>query len=392
MVSLRMKDFSFVLAFAFFSMDCQSPTLENFCEPSSKSRNQILVLSVLSSTNLSPCLSETGSRISNSSISSSKDITSYSIPSLNLAGVIADSKIQLTSDTLTSLTPFAARFSTTGKSVTVGGIEQISETTFNSYEQTLNYVVTAEDNTTKTYQVTLTAPRIYGGSSLRLWLKADSLSLNDGDLVAAWNDVSGFNNNLNQVTPTERPVFKKNQIGTLASVQFRQATTQRLSLSGATGLYVTNSASFFIVFKVLGTNVVGTTVLNLHGSNGREFALQHPTAEFLVCRNGIACAPSSSAQIAFNSYLALGSFQDANVTASEYWNGDFKGSIPAAGGNFNYSAGASPGSGYLSNGNLDADIAEVLFFNTLLNQNERDKIFCYLRSKYNLTASQTQCP
>ncbi|HMV78673.1 MAG TPA: hypothetical protein PLJ29_11235 [Leptospiraceae bacterium] len=160
-------------------------------------------------------------------VSSSKDITFYSIPSLGLNGIIAGTQISLTSDTLTAFTPLIAQFITTGKSVTVSGISQVSNVTANSYSSNLIYTVTAEDGSTKDFTVTLTAPRAYAGASLVIWLKADSLGLSDGTAVSNWNDLSGYGNHYTQATAGLRPTYRVNQINGLPSVQFRFSLTQK---------------------------------------------------------------------------------------------------------------------------------------------------------------------
>lgn len=376
----KIYSFYFVLISLFTASDC-TPNLErNVLEYSGLSK--VFTIKSLTGNN-SP---------TTTALSSAKDITSYSIPSLGITGIISGAQISLSSDTLTSFTPLVARFTTTGKSVTVSGINQISDTTANSYNSNLIYTVTAEDGSTQNYTVTLTAPRTYGGSSLVIWLKADSINLSDGANVSIWTDSSGTGNHFTQVTGGLQPMFKLNQVNGLPAVQFRMAGAQIMRIvSGGTSLYVTNSGSLFFVGKLIQTNASGTTILNINGGNGREMSLSHPAAQYLQCRNGIACAPTSGASIPLNSYIAIGSIQDANNTVNEIWNGDLKGSISAAGGNFDYVAGAAPGTSYLSNGNLDVDFSEVLFFNTNLTQNEVDKVFCYLRAKYNLTATNTSC-
>ncbi|MCW7510803.1 hypothetical protein [Leptospira levettii] len=90
-----------------------------------------------------------------------KEITSFSIPSLGINGIISDSNISLLSDTLTTFTPLIAKFTTTGKNVSIGDVTQTSEVTSNSFSANLVYTVTATDGTTKDYTVTLTAPRTY---------------------------------------------------------------------------------------------------------------------------------------------------------------------------------------------------------------------------------------
>ncbi len=335
----------------------------------------------------------TGSSIPTATpLSTSKDITAYSIPSLGITGIINGTQISLASDTLTSFSPLVARFTTTGKTVTVAGINQVSDVTSNSYSSNLTYVVTAEDGSTKNYTVTLTAPRTYGGGSLVIWLKADSLALSDGALVSTWPDMSGYGNHFTQATASKQPTYRTNQVNGLPALQFRQATIQNMVISsGGVNLYIDDNASFFFVFKLIQTNAAGTTILNINGSNGREMALTDPSGQYLQCRNGVSCSQTSGAVIDRSSFVAIGSIQIQGATVNEIWNGDLKGVIAATGGNFNYVGGASPGTSYLPNGNLDADFAEVLFFNTALSQTEIDKIFCYLRAKYNLISTNTSC-
>ncbi len=370
----------YIIFFLFLSSHC-TPNLE---------RN---VLEYSGLTKLFTLKNLTGNNSSTTTtLSSAKDIASYSIPSLGINGIIYGTQINLSSDTLTSFTPLVARFTTTGKSVTISGTNQISDATANTYSSNLIYTVTAEDGSTQNYTVTLTAPRTYGGSSLVIWLKADSLGLSDGANVSTWSDLSGYGNHFTQPTGALQPMFKVNQINNLPAVQFRMATAQIMRIfAGGTNLYITNSGSLFFVFKLIQTSASGTTILNINGGNGREMSLTDPADQYLQCRNGVACAQTSGVSIPLNSYIAIGSIQNLNTTVNELWNGDLKGSISAAGGNFDYVAGAAPGTSYLSNGNLDVDFAEVLYFNTNLSQNEVDKIFCYLRAKYKLTATTTSC-
>lgn len=100
-------------------------------------------------------------------------ITSYSIPAINATGIITGNQISVIAPTLTALSPQVATFTTTGQSVTVSGVTQQSGVTSNDYASPLIYQVTGADGGKATYTVTLTAPRVYGGSTLRLWLRAD---------------------------------------------------------------------------------------------------------------------------------------------------------------------------------------------------------------------------
>lgn len=54
-------------------------------------------------------------------------------------------------------------------------------------------------------------------------------------------------------------------------------------------------------------------------------------------------------------------------------------------------AGSGSYTNTLANGNLEADIAEIMYFNAALTQTGQDKVFCYLNTKYNLSAARQVC-
>ncbi len=312
---------------------------------------------------------------------SSAAITSYTIPSLGLQGSISGTQISILAPSLTSFTPLVASFTTTGVSVKIGDAAQTSGSTANTYSSNLIYTVTAVDGSTQNYTVTMTAPRAYGGASaLVFWFQADSLALSDGASVQTWSDLSGRGNDVTQGTVSARPTYKANQVNGYPSLRFTQAGASSMSITGGTGFYVTNSGSLFVVMKL--TAAGGLTTIG--GANGREFAL---TPNWYAGRNGVGAHYTSTFAIPTTTYVAIGNIQVLNSQNTEYWNGDFKGSVASG---HDYSGAGSPTNMFLGS-NLEADIAEFLYFNSALSQNEMEKIFCYLRVKYNLNAATSNC-
>lgn len=57
-------------------------------------------------------------------------------------------------------------------------------------------------------------------AGLKLWLKANALSLNNNDPVTTWTDSSGTNNHGTQSTAANKPLFKTNIINGLPAVLF----------------------------------------------------------------------------------------------------------------------------------------------------------------------------
>ncbi len=83
-------------------------------------------------------------------------------------------------------------------------------------------------------------------SGLNLWLKADSLSLNDGDPVSSWTDSSGKGNHATG-TGANRPVFKTNIINGYPIVQFTNANTSYVDAPNGALTGITSAVSAFVV-------------------------------------------------------------------------------------------------------------------------------------------------
>ena len=89
-------------------------------------------------------------------VSPDKDITSFSFTTPAATGVITGTNIAVTVPFGIDVTSLVANFTTTGASVKVGGITQVSGTTANNFTNPVTYRVTAADGTTKDYTVVVT--------------------------------------------------------------------------------------------------------------------------------------------------------------------------------------------------------------------------------------------
>lgn len=106
-------------------------------------------------------------------LNSDKEITSFKLELVynagsiekDIEGKITNNAIVLVLTTETDLTKLKATFATNGKSVTVANVKQESTVTLNDFSKPLNYQVTAEDGSQRTYTVTfewkISVPHIY---------------------------------------------------------------------------------------------------------------------------------------------------------------------------------------------------------------------------------------
>jgi len=85
-------------------------------------------------------------------------------------------------------------------------------------------------------------------SGLSLWLKADALSLNDGDPVTTWTDSSTNSNDATQATAAKKPTFKTNIVNSQPVVRF-DGTDDELDITDSDELDGGTDMIWFIVFK-----------------------------------------------------------------------------------------------------------------------------------------------
>lgn len=123
--------------------------------------------------------------------SDAKSITSYS---LNLGtttahGSISGTNIAVTVPNGTNVESLVASFTSTGQQVTVESTPQISGQTPNNFTNPVNYIVTAADNTSTTYRVTVTVAPADAKAITEYWLDLPNSSVKvqgviTGNLIA----------------------------------------------------------------------------------------------------------------------------------------------------------------------------------------------------------------
>jgi|GEM_PF-236659 len=93
----------------------------------------------------------------NTALNTSKEITSFDFLSVDTKVAISGTDINVNIPYGTDASNLTAVFTATGKSVKIGSIVQISGVTVNDfYNKVVEYIVTAEDNSTKIYKITVT--------------------------------------------------------------------------------------------------------------------------------------------------------------------------------------------------------------------------------------------
>lgn len=315
------------------------------------------------------------------------EITAYSIPSLGVTATISGNAIVMVAPSISAHTPQIASFSHTGDKVTVAGAEQTSGATVNAYDNTVVYTVHSATGSTQDYYVLLLAPRALAGGSLRLWLRADALSLSDGDGIGTWNDESGFGNTVSQATASLKPKWHSNVLNGKPVSRWTY-TPYNSTLDGTcTSFSQANDGSFFVVLAI-STAQSNRAIVNFCGANGRGFDLSdQPNTQLMQGKNGSGYNYTSAFNIGLNNFVAVGSVQTGLTSLTEIWNGDLKATKNA----LYWGSYSTSGTIEIGAAGFEGDIAEMLYFDAALSQADTDKVYCYLNTKYALASTRQVC-
>lgn len=177
-------------------------------------------------------------------------------------------------------------------------------------------------------------PSDYG--TVSLWLKANALSLNDGDAVATWPDSSGNGNDATQGTAGQRPVYKANILNALPAVRFDGSN------DALTGASITSGSLFVVANSTVGASfadydglfTLGTSPAMIARASGTNTTLYEIITGLARWRNGVAgiagvvvdYAPLSDFKLISQTISSppTGAFQVCHDLAEvgRYWKGD----------------------------------------------------------------------
>lgn len=215
----------------------------------------------------------------------------------------------------------------------------------------------------------------------KVWLKANSLSLSDGDPVSTWPDSSGNANDVTGVTTT-RPLYKTGIINGLPSVLF-DGTDDFLTFTanptGASGI-----SAFLVVQPTLNTASQKTYAVFIHNNTGTSqglFMVAKLSTDFWGTFTGSGDLSSTNALVSGTPYLLENT--SASVSVFLYQRGVQVATVAAT----EVGSGAPGAIGKdTTNANRQyaGHIAEVLVYDTVLSSGNRTLVENYLIAKYAL--------
>lgn len=222
------------------------------------------------------------------------------------------------------------------------------------------------------------------GSTLVLWLKADSLSLNDGDPVSSWADSSGTGNTATGTTTT-RPLYKVNILNGMPVVRF-DGTDDKLLVADANSIDLTGDQTIFVVVKYSGTK--GALIDhydNGGGFTGYGFEIGQATPSKLsYWSSGKGSRQSDTPDLTTGAFHLVAIIRTSGSVVF-YTDGTAGATLTGHG---NAASTNSLSIGVLPDGTttpLNGDIAEIIVCDTAMAGTNLTNLKTYIANKYALT-------
>lgn len=208
----------------------------------------------------------------------------------------------------------------------------------------------------------------------RLWLRAEGLSFVDSSPVTSWVDLSG---NGNDLTPGTAPIFisTTNPINGKPVVRFQFGLGSNLIKSAPVGVNASDSGSLFFVARL--PLVVNSNVLTIGpiGGGGREFQITS-AGVIAVNRSGITTVATYNSGWVANTVHQISILQNGVNNVVIKFDGIQMVSVTPG------STGYTAGNLSLGAGGAEMDLAELLYFDNRVSDENTVTIECYLGNRY----------
>lgn len=219
-------------------------------------------------------------------------------------------------------------------------------------------------------------------SGLLLWLKADSLSLNDGDTITTWSDSSGngYDASGSGATP---PAYTANVLNGKPVVRFSGSNGFQLS-SGASANFSIGAYTIIAVAKrTSGTTVISKNTTSTGGAGRRKIQMTLGSSSMGLNSGGDGTAISTTATTSSFGLFAIVARGDSDHDLVA--NGTLTNSTTTLGDSTFNTALVEIGQAF-SNGaeRLTGDIAEIIMYSRAISSDQVIAIENYLYAKYNL--------
>jgi len=223
---------------------------------------------------------------------------------------------------------------------------------------------------------------VSASSTNQLWLDALQKNGTDGSTIFRWQDFSGNSHDATQPTTTRRPIFRSNGINGMPAIDF-DGNDDYMEVAGNTN-FNGNQSTHFVVFERSTVNAGANCLFNMDFNEASNliFTSTTPSISRLSIKNSIG----QQRRLNFGGTtdnILTGIWDGSAGTLTGFLNGTQGGPIANAA---NTATGHNRGrvGAFNTNYKFDGNLAEVIYYTSILNSAERNIVENYLGAKYQI--------
>ncbi|MDF1673510.1 MAG: PKD domain-containing protein [Vicingaceae bacterium] len=227
---------------------------------------------------------------------------------------------------------------------------------------------------------------VSAASTNKIWLDASQMSANNGQPILSWTDFSGNNTDANQVIVSKSPTYKTNSINGRPALDF-DGVDDYIFISANSALN-SNQSTHFIVYEKSTVNSGINMLFNMSFNEASNLLFSYATPTY-----NASYIKNSSGSPRYSTY----GNPSSNLIASHLWNGNtgsYEGYVNGSAGNF-ASGATNTATGhnitrigaFNTNYRFNGDIAEIVYYTSVLNSAEQNIVENYLGAKYQISVA-----
>ncbi|MBL1233274.1 MAG: hypothetical protein CMD31_09620 [Flavobacteriales bacterium] len=228
---------------------------------------------------------------------------------------------------------------------------------------------------------------VAAGTSNQIWLDAFQLGATNGQAIQNWTDFSVGNNTASQALGARRPIYRTNGINGMPALDF-DGVNDYMEIASNPSSLDGNQSSHFIVFERSTVNLGSNCLFNMDFDEASNLIYTNtsPSNNQTYVKNSLGMTRRLYFGVGTNQILSS-IWNGASGTLLGYVNGNVNGPITncantATGHNLTRIGAFN--TNYIFNGN----IAEVIYYTSVLNSAERNIVENYLAAKYQISIAQ----
>lgn len=230
---------------------------------------------------------------------------------------------------------------------------------------------------------------VAAGVSNQIWLDAFQLGANNGQAIQNWTDFSIGSNTASQATGARRPIYRANGINGMPALDF-DGVDDYMEISSNPSSLDGNLSSHFVVYETSSLNAGGNMCFNMDFDQSSNLLYTFATASYVgsYVKNSLGSIRFFTHAPVTTNHIVSYMWDGAAGTINGFLNGVTKAPTTNA---TNLATGHNRTriGAFNTNYKFNGNIAEIIYYTSVLNAAERNIVENYLAAKYQIAVANS---